>query len=1493
MKFWVLFGGILWGLCLSAQENFLFIPNGGQWEKEVLYKTKIPGGSYFIDEKGVTYNFFDESPWMAIHNRTVKDTGDLRIKGHSIKIEFKNIQRPKKQVLNALKDGQFNYLLGNDPSKWASGLSGGKEVVLYDVYPNIDLRYYAHHDRLKYEFVVKPGGNPNAIEFTVLGADSIHQHRAGLEIFTTMGVIRDAPPLVYQGKNVIPSDFVLQDSTVRFAIGKYNLSDTLIIDPEIIFSTYSGSSALNFGYTATYDDLGFLYAGGSVFNDGYPLTAGAYDISFNSYTSYDSFIAQVGNTFRRIIYGVADMAISKYDTSGTKMIYSTYIGGRMSELPHSLVVNERGELYILGTTGSENFPVSNGAYSVQYNGGSAVYLPNGIFIYYLTGMDMVVSKLSADGGTLLASTYLGGSGNDGLNMDENLSYNYADELRGEIILSSDGSPIIASSSFSTNYPTTPDAILPNAPGNQSGVITKLNTNLSALQWSTYFGGSEADAIYSIETNLKDEILIAGGTRSTNIPLSDGVLQNTFNGGRADGMYAKLSANGDNLLFSSYFGSDTYDQIYFIREDFFGNVYVFGQSDQYGEHYIYNAAYNQPNSGQFITKFGADMQTRVWSTLFGTGNNTINISPTAFTVDLCNKVYLSGWGSNQITGGAKGVEGMEITANAFQNTTNNGDFYLMVLEDDASDLFYASYFGGPISHEHVDGGTSRFDRKGRIYQSMCAGCGFNSDLPIFPQNAHSSENRNSCNNAVLKFDFQIPAIVADFIVPEAACKDYSYSFINTSRSLNYTTYLWNFGDGNTSTDKNPSHIFPDTGSFTITLYLQDSTSCNYIDSISKSIFIRSNEITFSQLDTLCFGQEHILASNLSFSQGTTFQWSPSVGLSADTIPNPIFTVDTSRVYTLLSTYKTCVDTFIFPIYIPLGAGIKDTLFGCEGDTQAYLPSLAQLFSPLQVSAHPSFQELLNPYPNSDIAQIIFKDTSWIYLNYTKEFCPFTDSSLIHTRKLNYQIEPDSIVCGDDAVSRNILYPPEHELSKSTWLPTQYVQNANLTSAQLLPYDFISDFTVAITDIYGCYFESEISLLNLGFEVSLPDTTICLGDTLVIGFDIADNAQYSFSWSPDSIVENPSAIFTHAWPKNNGALRLFIDNSFCADTLVLNLEVIQHQSTFLPSDTLFCNITEKDFPLNQQVPGAYQWYRNNQLIHSGSNLFNPSIPFEAGNNTIVVQGYDQFNCPFGDTTQVFYSFIEVSLPTDSFICSVDTISLVPNINSFSTPKYYWEPFLIFINDTTDAFAEIYFTQGNYTVNLWVSNQENCTDSAQINLIKPELVEENIQLSIQPDKIALGEQTFVSYYPTRFDLQWNGGNPISSNNGVATFEPQQSTYLTAILSDEVNGVCYKSDSVFVEVVEVLCGPPYVFVPNAFSPNKDGMNDILYVRGREITAMYFAIFDRWGEKVFESTNKNNGWDGTYKGNNAAPKVYDYYLEYECAGTARKFLKGNITLIR
>ncbi len=1472
---------------VQAQSSFLFIPNNGQWHEDVYYKSNIPGGDYFIDKKGVTYSFYDSEAFSKLHQGQEVDS----IHFHCIKIEFEGIQTPKTKQVLQLNDEKYNYFLGNNPKNWASNLQGGKEVILTEVYPKIDLRYTSENQRLKYEFIVHPGGNPKQIKYKILGADSIDISRYGITIHTSLGEIKDAPPLVFQSKGTIPSYYNLNQNEVTFEIGKYNPTEILVIDPEIVFSTYSGSSALNFGYTATYDNLGFLYAGGSVFSAGYPVSAGAFDISFNSYASTDFFFSG----WRMIEYGVADMAISKYDTSGTKLIYSTYIGGRMSELPHSLVVNEQGELYILGTTGSNNFPVSNNAYNKNYNGGTPVYLPNGIYIYYTTGTDMVVSKLSVDGTQLLASSYLGGSGNDGLNMNGNLTYNYADQLRGEIILSNEGEPIIASSTFSNNYPSK-NAIQNQYSGNQDGVITKLKSDLSDIIWSTYYGGTGADAIYSLEIDKNNNLFVAGGTTSTDLIVTEDVYRENNSGGRADGMLAKIKADGSELLYSGYFGTDAYDQIYFIRTDAQDNVYIFGQSEKYGNALIFNAAYNKPNSGQFITKFQPDIKTRIWSTTFGTGERTVNISPTAFSVDVCNKIYLSGWGSPRLIGGAKGTAGLEVTRNAFQASTDNSDFYFMVLEDDASALYYATFFGGNISQEHVDGGTSRFDKKGNIYQSMCAGCGGHSDMPIHPQNAHGPLNLANCNNGVLKFDFQTPFISADFIVPENGCINWNYEFINKSKVFNTTKYLWDFGNGETSTQKNPSYTYTQPGEYTVTLKIEDENACNLRDSIVKKLVIRTSRLENEVTDTICASKNNILAQQIQVINGAKYNWYKPDLVQNDTLLNTIITTDTSLQLTLTQNYRACIDTFIFNLYVPKSIQKIDTIFGCENEIYAYYPSwYSPTYDSLKISKNKNFSTLLNNYPLNDTAFITLRDTFWVYISYQKENCNFIDSAFFITRMYDYIFDSDTILCTTEPIFRSISKPPISEIVSTTWGPAEHVTNTTKTSATLTPYDLFSKFTIEIEDIYGCIFKDEINFLDLSIEQNLQDKLLCFGDTLFVGFDIQSKPSYSFKWSPANLVENPDSIFTRTFVTDSVSLQLIVSNGFCVDTFDQKINVVKNNIELSPKNQTFCNSNFQKFTNLNPIPnGKYNWFVQNNNVSSGNNLDELTTNLNAGKYNIKLQVEDIYGCIYTDTARFTNSYISVQLPNDIISCNkMDTFAIESTIQSFSEAKYYWEPYFLMINDTTDSFAIVKPITGINELKLWVRNLENCTDSATIKITQPQLLNETLSLIIDPNKISKGEKTKVSVNLNSYAITWIPIQPESVNLNTYTFAPTQSTYITAIVKDEITGECFISDSVFVEMVDVKCAPPYIFVPNAFTPNGDGKNDILFVRGRELNNIYFAIFNRWGEKVFESNRLDYGWDGTFKGELVKPDVFDYYLEYDCDGENKNFLKGNVTVIR
>ena len=234
---------------------------------------------------------------------------------------------------------------------------------------------------------------------------------------------------------------------------------------------------------------------------------------------------------------------------------------------------------------------------------------------------------------------------------------------------------------------------------------------------------------------------------------------------------------------------------------------------------------------------------------------------------------------------------------------------MVIDTDLDSLVYATYLGGDQSREHVDGGTSRFDKKGTIYHAVCAGCGGYSDFPIEPNpGAFSTINNgtgSACNSAVFKFDFDFPIVVANFSSPLVSCNPI-ISFQNVSSTTPSTVFLWNFGDGNLSSLKNPSHNYLSPGEYNVTLTVIDSSGCNLIDSITKKITILSNQSDSLQPIVKC-SNESVQLGIAYTDPNSLYSWYPNIDLIGSNTPSPICTSQISRQYYMIIQKGACKDT----------------------------------------------------------------------------------------------------------------------------------------------------------------------------------------------------------------------------------------------------------------------------------------------------------------------------------------------------------------------------------------------------------------------------------------------------------------------------------------------------------------------------------------------------------------------------------------------------------
>lgn len=734
-----------------------FIENKGQMDAAILYYKPVTSGNVLVSERGISYLFYDNSQFQHLyetyHNHEKQNkkssTGPLVLKYHSVEQQFiggniksnqLSVDRPAKHYLN--------YFLGNDKSKWAGNVHLYNRLVISNLYKGIDLELLSNGLELKYNFICHPGSDPSQIKIKYNGADALKLNGKALEIKTSVINYTETIPASYLLSSMDASGqmdsvavkMVLEGDVIRFAnlpAGFKNSGKVLVIDPKLIFSTYSGTTADNFGFTATYDDAGNLYAGGITTSpytqipDGhYPTTPGAFSQTYNG-----------GIDLGFPYHFPCDITLSKYSSDGSTLMYATYLGGFSNEFPHSIVVDKSGNLIVLGSTFSDNYPTTIGCYE-SFKSGNA---------------DIIITKFNPTGTALIGSTFYGGSQSDGLNESTYTNYFYADNFRGDVIVDTDGSILGVISTFSDDIEIKNGFKSSKNQDIQQGIIFKFNPNVSALQWSSYVGGDNDAALYSIDIDKNHDIFVSGGIAGTGLKTTSGTIATTYKGGKCDGFIAKISSDGQTLMKATYYGTTAYDQIMSLEIDNNDRIYVVGQTE--GAMPVKGNVYANPNSGQFVAMLDHDLTTVLYATTFGTGDGLPDITINAFMVDQCRRIFISGWGGMSSSKYFSSTKKMPVTTDALQPNTDGSDFYIVVFDKNFKKLVYATFFGGTKTGDHVDGGTSRWDKKGVIYQSVCSSCPQGTQVgPIsdFPTSAGAYAEKNispRCSNAAFKFSVE--------------------------------------------------------------------------------------------------------------------------------------------------------------------------------------------------------------------------------------------------------------------------------------------------------------------------------------------------------------------------------------------------------------------------------------------------------------------------------------------------------------------------------------------------------------------------------------------------------------------------------------------------------------------------------------------------------------------------------------------------------------------
>jgi uncharacterized protein (TIGR03437 family) len=519
-----------------------------------------------------------------------------------------------------IAQGTVNYLIGS-ASEWKTDAAAYSQVRYPNVYQGIDLVFYGRGNRLEYDFKIQPGADPSLIQVHWHGAQKLAVAENGdLVVSGAGGQIRWDKPLLYQNqagaRNRVEGGFkLLGGDRVGFHVGSYDKQRELIIDPTLVFGTYLGGSQIEYARATAIDASGNLYVAGLSTSIDLPVTKSVLQSEYagnsTNFFSGDAFVAKYtpagtlafltylggrsddmalaiavddsGNPYvtgftnssdfpttsgafqtkfggfnnRGFLLRQGDAFVSKLSSDGKSLIYSTYLGGSGDDAALAIAVDGSGNAYIAGTTGSTNFPVTQGVYQSTFAGyGSQAIFPR-VGGAAIVGGDVFVTKLNPDGGSLAYSTYIGGSN---------------DDVANALAIDKAGNAYVGGYTLSSNFPTTAGALRTTFGGTElqnsffnfgDGFLLKLNPSGSALVYSTFIGGSGDDVVCALAVDTIGNVYATGATTSTDFPVTSGAYQARYRGPNVlpglvdqligDAFALKLNTSGTGLVFSTYLG----------------------------------------------------------------------------------------------------------------------------------------------------------------------------------------------------------------------------------------------------------------------------------------------------------------------------------------------------------------------------------------------------------------------------------------------------------------------------------------------------------------------------------------------------------------------------------------------------------------------------------------------------------------------------------------------------------------------------------------------------------------------------------------------------------------------------------------------------------------------------------------------------------------------------------------------------------------------------
>jgi len=680
------------------QHPIHFERNDGQVDAQVKYLTRGPGYTFYFTPQEIITVFSGESGESEEHTKT------------SVALKLKFLGSNPEAILSGTQklESISNYFIGNDSSQWRTHIPNYAKVTYRNLYEGIDAAFYGNPQQLEYDLLVGPGADPQNIRLQIEGAKELALDSSGnLEILTdAIQKVVMQKPLVYQffdeeGKErrTIKGDYILAaNQEVRFRVAGYDATKMLVIDP-IIYSTFLGSFSVGNGITV--DDDGNAYVIGGISSGALPTTVGA---------------------VQTVPGGSEDAFVTKLNSTGTSLIYSTYLGGSNSDLGNGIAIDSSGNAYVTGFTNSTNFPTKTAFQDTLKS---------------ISGGNAFVTKLNPTGTALVYSTYLGGSGVSG-------------DAGNGVAVDDDGYAYVTGYTYSSNFPTTSGVVQSMfIATNSMGFVTKFNPSGMTLDYSTYLGGSNDNIGNGIAADTSGNAYVTGFTNSTNFPTTVGVFQSTIHGISGNIFVTQLNSTGTAFVYSTYLGGSAIDVGNAIAVDGGGNAYVTGYTES-PNFPTTSGAYQSAAGGNldvFVTKLNSSGMTLDYSTYLGGSGSDEGYG---IAIDSGGNAYVTGYTESSnfpTTSGAYQT--------AFLGSGGSSNAFMTKLNSSGTALDYSTYLGGTGAPPGDQGNGIAVDSNGNVY---VAGFAYSPDFPT-TQGAYQTTFTAAPTAFIAKFELGLPVITA--------------------------------------------------------------------------------------------------------------------------------------------------------------------------------------------------------------------------------------------------------------------------------------------------------------------------------------------------------------------------------------------------------------------------------------------------------------------------------------------------------------------------------------------------------------------------------------------------------------------------------------------------------------------------------------------------------------------------------------------------------------